>query len=108
MNSATKVLKCLINIRKDTLKIVKQEDAKYNIEFKFDCDIDVKIEIYCFVREKFVNGKLNYTTIIADSPHFKSNVYKAGSNIQFRQSDYFINPSKYDVSNVCYLFTRKL
>lgn len=58
----SKYLQSLVNIRKDTIKLVKVVDNnsqaddpyKYNIEFRFDCDVDVRIKIYYFANEKFV------------------------------------------------------
>lgn len=32
------------------------QSVKYNIEFKFDCDCDVRIKIYYFASERFVNS----------------------------------------------------
>ncbi len=61
----SKYLQSLINIRKDTIRLVKivnkntdtqstaSEPTKYNIEFRFDCDCDVRIKIYYFAHEKF-------------------------------------------------------
>ena len=92
----------MINVRKDSLKLVKNEDddGKFNIEFKFDSDIDVYVEIHYFVKEKLINDCLNYTKTISDSPCFKSQIYKSGTNIQFKENDHFIVPSKYDILNV--------
>jgi hypothetical protein len=90
------------------LKLIKiEDDGKFNIDFKFDSDIDVHVEIHYFVKEKSINDCLNYTKTITDSPYFKSQVYKAGVNIQFKENDHFIIPSKYDISNVILLIISK-
>ncbi|MEQ2201204.1 hypothetical protein XENOCAPTIV_009016, partial [Xenoophorus captivus] len=65
-----KTLRSLINIRKDTLRLVRcSEDLKlpgdevagknracYNIEFTFDADTQVAITIYYQAMEEFHNG----------------------------------------------------
>lgn len=51
-----------MNIRKDTIRLIKviSEDSqpgdpiKYNLEFRFDCDCDVRVKVYYFAHEKFV------------------------------------------------------
>ena len=121
MSSETKILKCLINIRKDSLKLTRHEGdisecssetngSRYNIEFIFDCDVDICIEIFYFVKEKLSNDSLNYAKTITDAPYYKSHAYKAGTKIQFKQNDHFIVPSAYDVLNVklkaFFLFSR--
>jgi hypothetical protein len=79
LNTPSNYLQSLINIRKDTLKLVKcldepsdlgSNEIKYNIEFVFDCDCDVIIRIYYFANESF----------LVDSSDHRANVlkYKCG------------------------------
>ncbi len=78
-------MQSLVNIRKDTIKLVKYiekeycsvnnlnngselKETKYNIEFRFDCDCDVKIKIHYFAHESYsihnsddgLSNQLNY------------------------------------------------
>lgn len=68
-NEPTKTLKSLVNIRKESLRLVKTlpvggkndgdiaKPIQYNIEFIFDCDARTSITIYFFATEDIsVNG----------------------------------------------------
>lgn len=69
-NEPTKTLKSLVNIRKESLRLVKalpisgkcegdttNKHTQYNIEFIFDCDARTAITIYYFASEEIaVNG----------------------------------------------------
>ncbi|XP_052071331.1 probable E3 ubiquitin-protein ligase MGRN1 [Mytilus californianus] len=102
-NEPTKTLKSLINIRKDSLRFVKVDEAeveddqkttnKYNVEFVFDSDVKCAITIYYFATEEFNNGQL-----VINSKHpIKSDTYhyKKGANQLFSQSGHVIEPTNY-------------
>nr|XP_046232661.1 E3 ubiquitin ligase RNF157 isoform X2 [Scatophagus argus] len=87
-----KTLRSLINIRKDTLRLVRcSEDLKlpgdeaagknracYNIEFTFDADTQVAITIYYQAMEEFHNGVPVYlpqdSSLQSETVHFKRGV----------------------------------
>lgn len=67
-NEPTKTLKCLVNIRKESLRLVRAigggkgdgdviKPSIFNLEFTFDCDARTAITIYYFATEEFTpNG----------------------------------------------------
>ncbi|KAB5555818.1 hypothetical protein PHYPO_G00038500 [Pangasianodon hypophthalmus] len=86
-----KTLRSLVNIRKDTLRLVRcSEDMKlpgheigksrscYNIEFTFDADTQVAITIYYQAIEEFHNGVPVYlpqdSSLKSETVHFKRGV----------------------------------
>ncbi|XP_077482278.1 E3 ubiquitin ligase RNF157 isoform X4 [Stigmatopora argus] len=87
-----KTLRSLINIRKDTLRLVRcsedlklpgdDEDGKqrvcYNVEFAFDADTPVAITIYYQALEEFHNGVPVYlpqdSSLQSETVHFKRGV----------------------------------
>ncbi|XP_041829135.1 E3 ubiquitin ligase RNF157 isoform X2 [Melanotaenia boesemani] len=87
-----KTLRSLINIRKDTLRLVRcSEDLKlpgdeaagknracYNVEFTFDTDTQVAITIYYQAIEEFHNGVPVYlpqdSSLQSETVHFKRGV----------------------------------
>ncbi|CAD5123610.1 DgyrCDS11937 [Dimorphilus gyrociliatus] len=112
-NEATKTLKSLVNIRKDTLRLVKtsentqavlpgeetQPNSGYNLEFTFDSDVRVAITIYYFATEEISNGQAIYQprdpSTTSETFH-----YKRGTNQQFSQSTHIFDPSKYPEEDV--------
>ncbi|XP_072339996.1 E3 ubiquitin ligase RNF157 isoform X2 [Scyliorhinus torazame] len=100
-----KTLRSLINIRKDTLRLVKcTEEMKapgeeipkpkicYNVEFIFDADARVAITIYYQATEEFQNGCASYTakdsSLQSDTVHYKRGVCQ-----QFCLPSHTIDPS---------------
>ncbi|KAL2101286.1 hypothetical protein ACEWY4_003047 [Coilia grayii] len=86
-----KTLRSLVNIRKDSLRLVRYKDeadspteegAKprvlYGVEFTFDSDARVAITIYCQAFEEFSNGMAVYTpkvsTMASETVHYKRGV----------------------------------
>ncbi|XP_065549535.1 E3 ubiquitin ligase RNF157 isoform X2 [Lathamus discolor] len=102
-----KTLRSLINIRKDTLRLVKcSEEVKtpgeevskakvhYNVEFTFDTDARVAITIYYQASEEFHNGVASY--IPRDSSLQSETVhYKRGVCQQFCVPSHTIDPSEW-------------
>ncbi|XP_072415124.1 E3 ubiquitin ligase RNF157 isoform X6 [Chiloscyllium punctatum] len=100
-----KTLRSLINIRKDTLRLVKcSEEVKtpgeellkpkvyYNVEFTFDADARVAITIYYRATEQFQNGCASY--IVKDNSLQSETVhYKRGVCQQFCLPSHTIDPS---------------
>ncbi|NWS29294.1 RN157 ligase, partial [Polioptila caerulea] len=102
-----KTLRSLINIRKDTLRLVKcSEEVKtpgeevskakvhYNVEFTFDTDTRVAITIYYQATEEFHNGMASYTprdnSLQSETVH-----YKRGMCQQFCVPSHTIDPSEW-------------
>lgn len=106
-NEPTKTLKSLVNIRKDTLRLVRIPEVeklqpeendeslnnKYNLEFTFDCDVKCSIKIMLFCTEEISNGQISYQS---REPSLNSDTfhYKRGAGQLFQQSSYMIDPSK--------------
>ncbi|XP_031362229.2 E3 ubiquitin ligase RNF157 isoform X1 [Lonchura striata] len=102
-----KTLRSLINIRKDTLRLVKcSEEVKtpgeevskakvhYNVEFTFDTDARVAITIYYQATEEFQNGVASYTpkdnSLQSETVHYKRGVCQ-----QFCVPSHTIAPSEW-------------
>ncbi|XP_071672814.1 E3 ubiquitin ligase RNF157 isoform X4 [Patagioenas fasciata] len=102
-----KTLRSLINIRKDTLRLVKcSEEVKapgeevskakvhYNVEFTFDTDARVAITIYYQASEEFHNGVASYiprdTSLQSETVHYKRGVCQ-----QFCLPSHTVDPSEW-------------
>ncbi|XP_053939155.1 E3 ubiquitin ligase RNF157 isoform X2 [Cuculus canorus] len=100
-----KTLRSLINIRKDTLRLVKcSEEVKtpgeevskakvhYNVEFTFDTDARVAITIYYQASEEFHNGVVSYiprdNSLQSETVHYKRGVCQ-----QFCMPSHTVDPS---------------
>ncbi|KAM9831704.1 E3 ubiquitin ligase RNF157 [Neosynchiropus ocellatus] len=103
-----KTLRSLINIRKDTLRLVRcSEDLKlpgeeaaaknracYNVEFTFDSDTQVAITIYYQAIEEFHNGVPVY---LPQDPSLQSETvhFKRGVSQQFCLPSHTVNLSEW-------------
>nr|XP_033818851.1 E3 ubiquitin-protein ligase MGRN1 isoform X3 [Geotrypetes seraphini] len=102
-----KTLRSLINIRKDSLRLVRykdntdnqaEESAKprvlYSPEFTFDADARVAITITCQASEEFISGMAVYST---KNPSLQSETvhYKRGVNQQFSLPSFKIDFSEW-------------
>ncbi|XP_056673077.1 E3 ubiquitin ligase RNF157 isoform X2 [Monodelphis domestica] len=102
-----KTLRSLINIRKDTLRLVKcTEEVKtpgeevskakvhYNVEFTFDTDARVAITIYYQATEEFQNGIASYipkdNNLQSETVHYKRGVCQ-----QFCLPSHTVDPSEW-------------
>uniref|UniRef100_A0A7N4P625 E3 ubiquitin-protein ligase n=1 Tax=Sarcophilus harrisii TaxID=9305 RepID=A0A7N4P625_SARHA len=102
-----KTLRSLINIRKDTLRLVKcTEEVKtpgeevskakvhYNVEFTFDTDARVAITIYYQATEEFQNGIASYipkdTSLQSETVYYKRGVCQ-----QFCLPSHAVDPSEW-------------
>ncbi|KAG8506469.1 E3 ubiquitin-protein ligase MGRN1, partial [Galemys pyrenaicus] len=90
-----KTLRSLVNIRKDSLRLVRHKDdadspredgekprALYSLEFTFDADARVAVTIFCQAGEEVLNGAAVYSP---RSPALQSETvhYKRGVSQQF-------------------------
>ena len=106
-NEPTKTLKSLVNIRRDSLHLVKvkpdptvhvgegeeeqPKQSQYNIQFTFDCDVRVAISIHYLSTEEVVSGALHLSPRhpAASSPVYQ---YRRGAGQQFNQTGHVFNP----------------
>ncbi|XP_008567324.1 PREDICTED: E3 ubiquitin-protein ligase MGRN1 isoform X1 [Galeopterus variegatus] len=102
-----KTLRSLVNIRKDSLRLVRYKDdadsptedsekprVLYSLEFTFDADARVAITIYCQAVEEFLNGRAVYSP---KSPPLQSETvhYKRGVSQQFSLPSFKIDFSQW-------------
>ncbi|XP_004403280.1 PREDICTED: E3 ubiquitin-protein ligase MGRN1 isoform X2 [Odobenus rosmarus divergens] len=102
-----KTLRSLVNIRKDSLRLVRYKDGAdspsedsekprvlYSLEFTFDADARVAITIYCQAVEEFLNGTAVYSP---KSPALQSETvhYKRGVSQQFSLPSFKIDFSEW-------------
>ncbi|XP_038391181.1 E3 ubiquitin-protein ligase MGRN1 isoform X8 [Canis lupus familiaris] len=102
-----KTLRSLVNIRKDSLRLVRYKDGAdspsedsekprvlYSLEFTFDADARVAITIYCQAAEEFLNGTAVYSP---RSPALQSETvhYKRGVSQQFSLPSFKIDFSEW-------------
>ncbi|KAK1793906.1 hypothetical protein P4O66_010815 [Electrophorus voltai] len=107
LHEPVKTLRSLVNIRKDSLRLVRYKDdadgnmeetgntrALYGVEFCFDTDARVAITVYCQAFEEFSNGMAVYTpktpAMVSESVH-----YKRGINQQFSLPSFKIDFTKW-------------
>ncbi|XP_039632362.1 probable E3 ubiquitin-protein ligase MGRN1 isoform X1 [Polypterus senegalus] len=96
-----KTLRSLVNIRKDSLRLVRYKDdaetpteengrprVLYSVEFTFDADARVAITIYCQASEEFSNGMAIYNpknpAMISETVHYKRGVSQQFSLPSFK------------------------
>lgn len=99
-----KTLRSLVNIRKDSLRLVRYKDdaenipeeteVLYSVEFCFDTDARVAITIYCQAFEEFSNGMAVYTPKTTNMSS-ETVYYKKGINQQFSMSSFKIDFTKW-------------
>ena len=102
-----KTLRSLVNIRKDSLRLVRYKDGAdsptedgekprvlYSLEFTFDADARVAITVYCQAVEEFLNGTAAYSP---KSPALQSETvhYKHGVSQQFSLPSFKIDFSEW-------------
>ncbi|XP_058426118.1 E3 ubiquitin-protein ligase MGRN1 isoform X4 [Diceros bicornis minor] len=102
-----KTLRSLVNIRKDSLRLVRYKDGAdsptedgekprvlYSLEFTFDADARVAITIYCQAVEEFLNGTATYSP---KNPALQSETvhYKRGVSQQFSLPSFKIDFSEW-------------
>ncbi|XP_011860425.1 PREDICTED: RING finger protein 157 [Vollenhovia emeryi] len=122
-NDATKTLKSLVNIRKESLRLVRNMDQtstsshyhvkhygdgdidkkpnRFNIEFVFDCDVRCAITIYYFCTEEFSTKEVGYVSRDS-SMNSETYHYKKGANQLFSQTSHIFDPSLYTEEDLLY------
>ncbi|KAL3269287.1 hypothetical protein HHI36_008362 [Cryptolaemus montrouzieri] len=128
-NEPTKTLKCLVNIRKESLRFVRSpvdagkmpinkqkkdlrdiesgKGSPVNIEFTFDCDVRCAITIYYFCTEEFGPNGVTYVprdpSLVSETYH-----YKKGANQQFCQMSHVFDPAAYSDDELLYDVDREI
>ncbi|KAM7296630.1 E3 ubiquitin ligase Rnf157 isoform X2 [Ixodes scapularis] len=117
-NEPTRPLRSLVNIRKESLRFIKIQDApkpeeelapettppcRYNIEFTFDSDVRCAITIHYFCTEDITANGIVYAP---RNPEMSSETYhyKRGANQQFSQASHIFDPSLHSEEELCYHF----
>nr|XP_050853636.1 E3 ubiquitin ligase Rnf157 isoform X1 [Vespula vulgaris]XP_050853637.1 E3 ubiquitin ligase Rnf157 isoform X1 [Vespula vulgaris] len=129
-NDPTKTLKSLVNIRKESLRLVRNMDQtstssqchnvkrygdsdgekkpnRFNIEFTFDCDVRCAITIYYFCTEEITTKGVTY---VPRDPSMNSETYhyKKGANQLFSQTSHIFDPSLYNEEDLMYNADREI
>ncbi|XP_077272467.1 mahogunin ring finger 1 isoform X2 [Temnothorax americanus] len=129
-NDPTKTLKSLVNIRKESLRLVRNMDQtstsspyhsvkhygdsaidkkpnRFNIEFVFDCDVRCAITIYYFCTEEVSTKGVAY---IPRDPSMNSETYyyKKGANHVFSQTSHVFDPTLYTEEDLIYTADREI
>ncbi|XP_033299103.1 probable E3 ubiquitin-protein ligase MGRN1 isoform X1 [Bombus bifarius] len=129
-NDPTKTLKSLVNIRRESLRLVRNVDQtstspqchsvkhygdgdidkksnRYNIEFTFDCDVRCAITIYYFCTEEITTKGATY---IPRDPSMNSETYyyKKGANQLFSQTSHVFDPTAYSKEDLLYNADREI
>ncbi|GAB1868071.1 RING-type E3 ubiquitin transferase [Camponotus japonicus] len=126
----TKTLKSLVNIRKESLRLVRNMDqtstssqyhnvkhygdididkkpSRFNIEFVFDCDVRCAITIYYFCTEEVSTKGVAY--IPRDSSmNSETYHYKKGANQLFSQTSHIFDPTLYTEEDLIYNADREI
>ncbi|OXU17712.1 hypothetical protein TSAR_015491 [Trichomalopsis sarcophagae] len=128
-NDPTKTLKSLVNIRKESLRLVRNVEKSpptqqpgvkhfgdgdadkkpmhFNIEFTFDCDVRCAITIYYFCTEEVTTKGVTY---IPRDPSMNSDTYyyTKGANQLFSQSSHIFDPTPYSEEELSYSTDREI
>lgn len=107
-NEPMQMLNALINVRKETLKLVNTSggegvDTKWTVEFVFDCDVPCSVTIYMLAKEEYNARSLKYVPQelyggqASETYHFP-----AGMEQLFSQSSSVFNPNAYGSSELMY------
>ncbi|XP_018303339.1 probable E3 ubiquitin-protein ligase MGRN1 [Mycetomoellerius zeteki] len=129
-NDPTKTLKSLVNIRKESLRLVRNMDQtstsshyhsvkhygdsdidkkpnRFNIEFVFDCDVRCAITIYYFCMEEVSTKGVTY---IPRDPAMNSETYhyKKGANQLFSQTSHIFEATLYAEEDLMYNADREI
>lgn len=129
-NDPTKTLKSLVNIRRESLRLVRNVDqtsasprchsvkhygdcdidkkpSRYNIEFTFDCDVRCAITIYYFCTEEVTTKGVTYMPRDA-SMNSEAYYYKKGANQLFSQTSHIFDPTAYNEEDLMYNADREI
>ncbi|XP_055343945.1 E3 ubiquitin ligase Rnf157-like [Paramacrobiotus metropolitanus] len=105
-NDLAKPLKCVVNIRRESLRLVRILNdygmgTGYNLEFNFDVDVPCYVRIMYFAKEDATNHSLSYTSRDT-SLNSEKFYYKAGANQLFNQVSHVFDPSRFSEDELLY------
>ncbi|XP_076661261.1 mahogunin ring finger 1 isoform X1 [Halictus rubicundus] len=129
-NDPTKTLKSLVNIRRESLRLVRNVDqtsaspqcqnlkhygdgdvdkksSRYNIEFTFDCDVRCAITLYYFCTEEVTTKGVTYTPR-DPSMNSETYYYKKGANQLFSKTSHVFDPLAYNEEDLLYNADREI
>lgn len=96
-NEPTKTLRSLVNLRKDSLKLVKSSDHKsYFIEFVFDADVKCSVTIHYKATEDLSTGLAIYTSREPFTSSPKSYFSKGSGQVYSSSAKHRIRPSLFE------------
>lgn len=104
-NEPMQMLRSLINIRKETIKLINppsdSKNSNYTLEFVFDSDVNCAITIYFLCKEESTLNGLKY---IPKNASYCSETfhYESGIGQLFSQSSYIFNPQNYNAAELNY------
>lgn len=115
----TKILKSWVNIRKESLRMVKAvqsldkgeseagKQTHFNIEFMFDCDCRTSITIYYLAFEEMTPNGVTY---VSKHPSLTSETfhYGTGANQVFCQPSHTFDPTKYSDEDLSYVSEKEI
>ncbi|KAJ8681190.1 hypothetical protein QAD02_016977 [Eretmocerus hayati] len=128
-NDPTKTLKSLVNIRKESLRLIRNVDKSsptqqagiknfgdadaekkptlFNIEFIFDCDVRCAITIYYSCTEDITAKGVTY---VPKDPSTNSETYyyKKGANQLFSQTSHVFDPTLFNEEDLSYNSDREV
>lgn len=86
----SKTLQSLVNVRRDSVKLVKLDSChgKYSLEFVLDSDVRCSVRVLTAVKEDAVSSSLRDSTV-------KQFNYPAGIGQQFSESDLVFTPAEF-------------
>jgi len=88
----SKTLQSLVNIRRDTIKLVKNESGLYSMEFIIDTDATVNITVYQHTQEDVGGNSIAFTSPTSVSKTWE---YRAEIGQKFYQPEFTLNPELY-------------
>jgi len=102
-NEPTKTLRSLVNLRKDSLKLVKSSDCEsYAIEFVFDADVKCAVTVHYKATEDLSNGVAIYTSHEPLSSSPKTHFPKGSGQVYNSAPKHKIRPSLFSEEELNY------
>lgn len=108
-NEPNNTMKCFVFLRKESLKLVKEENVAgsedsdhYRVEFVFDADTDCAVRIFMMATEEIQQGSVRYT---ARSPGLRSEpaMFKKGCGQTYNSASFIIKPDDFQPSELNFI-----
>lgn len=102
-NEPTKTLRSLVNLRKDSLKLVKGTDQEsYSVEFVFDADVKCSVTVHYKATEDLSTGLAIYTSTEPFSSSSKTHFPKGSGQVYNSAPKHKIKPSMFTEEELSY------